>query len=90
MDLNEVANLGSVLKRQVYRDGRQVSFKASLWEAILDTSRASIAEQIPSIDGIYGLKDQDSHFKQKILHILFITIFTIFQMLNVNFVFSYY
>ena len=39
-DLNSIENLWSLLKRQVYRDGRQFSSKDALWEAILDAAHA--------------------------------------------------
>ena len=43
-DLNPIENICFVLKGQVYRNGRQISSKDALWEAILDASRAIIAE----------------------------------------------
>ena len=50
-DLNPIEIIWSVLKRQVYRDGRQFSSKDALWEAILDAARAIVAEQILSWTG---------------------------------------
>ena len=45
-DLNPIENIWSVLKRQVYWDGRKFSSTDALWEAILDAARSIIAEQI--------------------------------------------
>ena len=53
-DSNPIENIYIVLKRQVYRDGRQLSSKDALWQAILDAARAIIAEQILSLMGSMG------------------------------------
>ena len=50
-DLNPIETLWSVLKRQVYRDGRQFSSEDALWEAILDAARDIIAGQILCLTG---------------------------------------
>ena len=41
--LYPIENIWSVLKRQIYRDGRQISSEDALWEAILDAARESLA-----------------------------------------------
>ena len=50
-DVNPTENVWSVLKRQVYRDGRHFSSKDALWEAILDAACACIAEHVFNLTG---------------------------------------
>ena len=39
-DLNPIENYWSIIKRDVYANGRQYTSKAALWEAITDAARA--------------------------------------------------
>ena len=45
-DLNPIENLWSILKREVYKDGRQFTSKESLWEAIQEAAEAVLPSTV--------------------------------------------
>lgn len=48
-DLNPIENLWSIVKRRVYRNGRQFTSKDELWQSIVDVCRAFTPEEIQDL-----------------------------------------
>ncbi|CAI9716493.1 Hypothetical predicted protein [Octopus vulgaris] len=60
-DLNPIENLWSVLKRRVYKDGRQFSSKVALWDAIVDAAQSVTQEDIITSTNSMDDRDVEDH-----------------------------
>ena len=62
-DLNPIENLWSIIKQDVYKDGKQYSSKENLWKAILEAAKGVPASTIKRLTASMDSRLLDIHKK---------------------------